>query len=137
MPNLQPTLMHQLMFLCCLHRPSVFLAGLGLVAAFHLPAQAVSAPPPLPLPPVPVPTPPKFMGIEGFESCLSLESKDRYSAWCLPRHQAPGCLRVTWARLRTLPDDEALPACAEPAKSDTPAKPARSIEPTEASRKPG
>ena len=56
--------------------------------------------------------PPKYLSVPGFKTCLSTQSQGTYQSWCLPRRKPGQCPAESWASLKALKGDDALPRCA-------------------------
>ena len=56
--------------------------------------------------------PPKYLSVPGFKTCLSTQSQGTYQSWCLPRRRPSQCPAESWASLKALKGDDALPKCA-------------------------
>jgi len=55
--------------------------------------------------------PPKYLGIQGVESCLCETTRGSATFVCLPKTKRPTCSAASWKKLQALKGKDAVPAC--------------------------
>ncbi|MBY0346167.1 MAG: hypothetical protein K2P98_04795 [Neisseriaceae bacterium] len=60
--------------------------------------------------------PPKYLGIQGVESCLCETTRGSATFVCLPKTKRPTCSAASWKKLQALKGKDAVPACPPSAK---------------------
>ena len=63
--------------------------------------------------------PPKYLGIQGVESCLCETTRGSATFVCLPKTKRPTCSAASWKKLQALKGKDAVPACSVRNKADT------------------
>ena len=55
--------------------------------------------------------PPKYLGIQGVESCLCETTRESAQFVCLPKTKRPTCSAASWKQLQALKGKDAVPTC--------------------------
>lgn len=57
--------------------------------------------------------PPKYLSIDGFRSCLNIQTKGLANFYCIPKTKPEDCRKSTWTAINNLKGSEKIPACSE------------------------
>jgi hypothetical protein len=55
--------------------------------------------------------PPKYLAVEGFQSCLQTEDQGSHQSWCMPDARPAACAEASWAELSALRGSDRVAAC--------------------------